>query len=84
MKIAQFVLIAAAGRGYAECVAGDLEEEFASICIAIPLAITDKLWRFVYSQIPWKDTAVRGTMPYLISMALIASTGFFMVWRKAK
>jgi hypothetical protein len=34
MKIAQLFLLAAAGRAHAECVAGDLEEEFASICVA--------------------------------------------------
>ena len=92
MKLAQLVLIAAAGRAHAEWVAGDLEEEFASICrahgrgagnrwyasqvirsiaplagvwlqgallrmlcaVAIPLVLVDRLWRFVYSQIPLK------------------------------
>lgn len=122
MKLAQLVLIAAAGRADAECVAGDLEEEFASIClvrgrgagkrwyvsqvirsivplvrlwvqnallrilccVALPLATVDSVWRFVHSQIPLKDAAVRSTTPYLVSMTLIAVVGCCLVWRRAK
>jgi hypothetical protein len=122
MKIAQLVLLAAAGRAHAECVAGDLEEEFASICVArgrvagnrwyvsqvfrsllplaglwiqsallrilcgvaIPLTLVDALWRFVYSQIPLKDAGVRGTAPYLVCMAIIAVTGYCVIWRRAR
>jgi hypothetical protein len=120
MKLAQLILIAAAGRLHAECVAGDLEEEFASIClargrsagnrwyvsqvirsivplagvwlqgallrmlcaVAIPLVLVDRLWRFVYSQIPLKEAAVRSTRSYVISMTLIAAAGSIAIWRR--
>jgi hypothetical protein len=96
--LAQTLLMAVAGPGEAEYVAGDLEEEFAmireargrgaarrwyawqvarSVCallqlrvrsgeltqvvlivsfsVAVPLLVLDRLWQFVYSQIPLKD-----------------------------
>jgi Sec-independent protein secretion pathway component TatC len=121
MKLARMVLIAAAGRSHAECVTGDLEEEFVAICasrgisagnrwyasqvirsviplsglwlrsaalhaicVAAPMILVDRLWRFVYSQIPLKDASVRDTAPYLVSMALIAALGCCVVWRKAR
>jgi hypothetical protein len=122
VKLARLVLLAAAGRSHADCVAGDLEEEFASIClsrgrgagnrwyvsqvtrsllplagmwlrgallrillaVAIPLALVDSVWRFVYSQIPLKDVPVRSTTPYLVSMTLIIVAGTCLAWRRAK
>ena len=96
--IARALLVAVAGEAWAECVAGDLEEEFLQVCqardraagarwyvqqvvrsvvpllglrmrsgelrqtllvallgVAIPLLLLDRLWCFVYSQIPLKD-----------------------------
>jgi hypothetical protein len=96
--LSQALLVAVAGSCEAECIAGDLEEEFAimqnssgrtaarrwytwqvarSVCallqlrirsgeftqavliaslgVAAPLLLLDRLWQFVYSQIPLKD-----------------------------
>jgi hypothetical protein len=96
--IARALLLAVAGEAWAECVAGDLEEEFRQVCqardraagarwyvwqvvrsvapllglrmrsgelrqtmlaalvgVAVPLLLLDRLWCFVYSQIPLKD-----------------------------
>ncbi len=100
--LARTLLLAVAGESCAECVAGDLEEEFALICqvrdpaagarwylwqvirsvaplvwlrlrsgelrqtaavallsVAAPLLMLDRLWSFVYSQIPLKDGIAR-------------------------
>jgi len=96
--IARALLLAVAGEACAECVAGDLEEEFLQVCqardraagarwyawqvvrsvgpllvlrmrsgelretmlaallgVAVPMLLLDRLWCFVYSQIPLKD-----------------------------
>jgi hypothetical protein len=96
--LSQAFLLAVAGSGDADCIAGDLEEEFAmirdahgraaarrwytwqvarsagallglrirsgeftqaalvaSLGVAAPLLLLDRLWQFVYSQIPLKD-----------------------------
>jgi hypothetical protein len=110
--LAQILLMAVAGHGEAEYVAGDLEEEFAivrevrgraaarrwyawqvarSVCallqlrvrsgeftqvvliaslgVALPLLLLDRLWQFVYSQIPLKDGLHRAPV-FLIFNAL--------------
>jgi hypothetical protein len=97
-RLSQALLLAIAGSCEADCVAGDLEEEFgmirdthgraaarrwytgqvvrsvcallglrircgeftqaallASLGVAAPLLLLDRLWQFVYSQIPLKD-----------------------------
>jgi len=45
----------------------------ASLCVAAPLLLLDRLWRFVYSQIPLKDGLHRAP-EYLIFNALCVCT----------
>jgi hypothetical protein len=111
--LARALLLAVAGESCAECVAGDLEEEFALICqvrdpaagarwylwqvirsvaplvwlrlrsgelrqtaavallsVAAPLMMLDRLWSFVYSQIPLKDGIARA--PEFLAVNVLA------------
>jgi hypothetical protein len=111
--IARALLAAVAGESWAECVAGDLEEEFAERChardraagarwylwqvirsvaplvrlrlrsgelrqtaaialasVAVPLLLLDRLWSFVYSQIPLKDGT--GRAPEFLAVNVLA------------
>lgn len=110
---ARALLFAVAGEAEAECVAGDLEEEFPHVCqargrgagnrwyawqvvrsvlpllglrmrsgeltqivlvaalgVALPLLLLDRLWCFVYSQIPLKDGLDRA--PEFLAVNVIA------------
>jgi hypothetical protein len=112
-KLAHALLVAIAGESWAECVAGDLEEEFAQVClarnpsagtrwylwqvvrsampllrlrmrsgeirdsallallgVAVPLLLLDRLWSFVYSQIPLKDGT--GRAPLFLAINVFA------------
>jgi hypothetical protein len=111
--IARALLLAVAGETWADCVAGDLEEEFKLVCqtrdraagarwyfwqvvrsvtplmrlrmrsgglrqttlvallsVAVPLLLLDRLWSFIYSQIPFKDGT--GRAPEFLAVNLIS------------
>lgn len=124
--LARALLVAVAGEAWAECVAGDLEEEFLQVCqardrtagarwylqqvvrsvvpllglrmrsgelrqamlvallgVAIPLLLLDRLWCFVYSQIPLKDGI--GRAPGLLAVNILSvCLGAAMVGRTRK
>ncbi|HTS28578.1 MAG TPA: hypothetical protein VMH81_22055 [Bryobacteraceae bacterium] len=112
-SFARALLFVVAGESWAECVAGDLEEEFGLICqsrnhfagarwyvwqvvrsvvpliwirmrsgefrqaalaallgAAVPLVMLDRLWSFVYSQVPLKDGI--GRAPSLLAVNVAA------------
>jgi len=111
--MARALLLAVAGEGWYETVAGDLEEEFLLVCesrsrfagkrwylkqvvrsvtpllllrmrsaevqrtaiaallsVALPLVLLDRLWSFVYSQIPLKDGFLRA--PHFLALNVLA------------
>jgi hypothetical protein len=111
---ARALLLAIAGELEAECVAGDLEEEFPQVCeargrgagnrwyawqvirsvlpllvlrirsgeltqmvlgaalaVALPLLLLDRLWCFVYSQIPLRDGTDRAPGFLAVNVVLV-------------
>jgi len=127
-RLAQTLLMAVAGPGEAEYVAGDLEEEFAivreargraaarrwyarqvalSVCallqlrvrsgeftqaaliaslgVAAPLLLLDRLWQFVYSQIPLKDGLHRAPVFLMLNaLCVCACAAALGAWAASK
>ena len=116
--LVEALLYAAAPASEAECVAGDLHEEFLLLCesrgprraawwyarqvagsvvpllamrvrsseiamtvlsallgVTLPLVALDRLWSFVYSQIPLKDGFERAPWLLLINVACVCALG---------
>ena len=120
---ARALLFAVAGQTEAECVAGDLEEEFPHVClahgrgagnrwyawqvfrsvlpllglrmrsgeltgivlgaalVALPLLLLDRLWCFVYSQIPLKDGLDRAPEFLAVNVIAVCVCAAIAGWR---
>ena len=126
--LSQALLLAIAGSREADCIAGDLEEEFAmlrethgraaarrwytgqvarSVCallglrirsgefsqaallaslgVAAPLLLLDRLWQFVYSQIPLKDGLHRAPVFLMLNaLCVCACAAALGAWAASK